>query len=164
MHVVAAKAVAFREAATPAFRDYAHAVVANAAALADTLQEHGFELVSGGTDNHLLLVDLTNCGELTGKQAEAALERARITCNKNTVPGERRSPFVTSGIRLGSAALTSRGMGPAEMRRVGGWIADVLRAPDDAALAARISDEVRSLCDAFPVYAEFRREHAHTDG
>jgi glycine hydroxymethyltransferase len=160
MHVIAAKAVAFREAQSPAFRSYAARVVENARALADALGEHGFDLVSGGTDNHLLLVDLTNRGELTGKQAEESLERAHITCNKNTVPGERRSPFVASGIRLGTAALTSRGMGPAEMRRVGGWIARVLDAPHDEVRAERISGEIGELCAEFPLYPELRREHA----
>jgi glycine hydroxymethyltransferase len=160
MHIIAAKAVAFREALAPGFRQYASDVVANAHALAESLQEHGFQLVSGGTDNHLLLVDLSNRGELTGKQAEHALERAHITCNKNTVPGEKRSPFVTSGIRLGTAALTSRGMGLAEMTRIGGWMAEVLEAPDDAATAERVASEVTELCSAFPLYPEFRREHA----
>jgi glycine hydroxymethyltransferase len=161
MHIIAAKAVAFLEALQPEFREYAHAVVANAQALAASLQENGFDLVSGGTDNHLLLVDLRNKGELTGKKAEEALERAHVTCNKNTVPGEQRSPFVTSGIRLGTAALTSRGMGLAEMHRIGGWIASVLDAPDDEQLAARVAGEIRELCDAFPLYPEYRREHAH---
>jgi glycine hydroxymethyltransferase len=160
MHIIAAKAVAFREALAPGFRQYARSVVENAHTLAETLQEHGFELVSGGTDNHLLLVDLTNKGELTGKQAEASLERAHITCNKNTVPGERRSPFVTSGIRLGTAALTSRGMGPAEMRRIGGWIAEVLDAAEDTALAARVAGEITELCESFPLYPGYREEHA----
>jgi glycine hydroxymethyltransferase len=161
MHVIAAKAVAFREALAPAFREYAHNVVANARELAAALQQRGFELVSGGTDNHLLLMDLSNRGELTGKQAEAALERAGITCNKNTVPGEKRSPFVTSGVRLGTAALTTRGMGLAEMRQVGGWIADVLEAAADADRARRVAAQVAELCEAFPLYPEFRREHAH---
>jgi len=115
MHIIAAKAVAFREALEPAFRDYARRVVENARALAAALMDGGYDLVSGGTDNHLVLMDLRNKGDLTGKQAEEALERARITSNKNTVPGEQRSPFVTSGVRLGTAALTTRGMGPAEM-------------------------------------------------
>jgi glycine hydroxymethyltransferase len=159
MHIIAAKATAFREALAPDFRAYAAAVVANAQALADSLQRHGFELVSGGTDTHLLLLDLSNRGELTGKQAEASLERAHITCNKNTVPGETRSPFVTSGVRLGTAALTSRGMGVAEMDRIGGWIADVLAAPDDTAVAARVAGAVTELCEAFPLYAEFRDQH-----
>jgi glycine hydroxymethyltransferase len=161
MHIIAAKAVAFREALEPDFRDYAAAVVANAQALAASLQEHGFQLVSGGTDNHLLLLDLTDHGELTGKQAEEALERAHITSNKNTVPGEQRSPFVTSGVRLGTAALTSRGMGPAEMARIGGWIAAVLDAPGDDVVAARIATQIRELCEQFPLYPEFRDEHAH---
>jgi glycine hydroxymethyltransferase len=159
MHIIAAKAVAFREALEPGFRQYARDVVANARALAAALQEHGFELVSGGTDNHLLLVDLSNRGELTGKQAEHALERAHITCNKNTVPGEKRSPFVTSGIRLGTAALTSRGMGLAEMDRIGSWMAEVLEAPNDATTAERVAAQVTELCSAFPLYPEFRREH-----
>ena len=160
MHIIAAKAVAFREALAPEFRDYARNVVMNARALADALQEHGFELVGGGTDTHLLLVNLTNRGELTGKQAEEALERAHITCNKNTVPGERRSPFVTSGIRLGTAALTTRGMGPAEMRRIGGWIAEVLDAPEDADVADRVARDITELCAAFPLYPEFGHEPA----
>jgi glycine hydroxymethyltransferase len=161
MHVIAAKAVAFREALQPSFRDYAAGVVANARALAETLLENGIDLVSGGTDNHLLLVDLTNLGDLTGKQAEAALERAHITCNKNTVPGEKRSPFVTSGVRIGTAALTTRGMGTGEMRRIGGWMAEVLRAPEDDGVAARVAREVAELCEAFPLYPEFRNQHEH---
>jgi glycine hydroxymethyltransferase len=161
MHIIAAKAVAFLEALQPSFRSYAHNVVANAHALAAALQEHGHDLVSGGTDNHLVLVDLRRKGDLTGKHAEEALERARITCNKNTVPGEQRSPFVTSGIRLGTAALTTRGMGRAEMERIGEWIARVLDAPQDEAVAARVAAEVSELCDAFPLYDEYRREHAH---
>jgi glycine hydroxymethyltransferase len=161
MHIIAAKAVAFLESLRPSFRSYAHSVVANARALGAALQQHGYELVSGGTDNHLVLVDLRRNGELTGKRAEEALERARITCNKNTVPGEQRSPFVTSGIRLGTAALTSRGMGLAEMQRIGEWIAQVLDAPDDPAVATRVAREIGELCEAFPLYAEYRREHAH---
>jgi glycine hydroxymethyltransferase len=158
MHIIAAKAVAFREALQPEFREYAHSVVANARALAETLMERGFDLVSGGTDNHLLLLDLRNKGELTGRKAEESLERARITSNKNTVPGEQRSPFVTSGVRLGTAALTSRGMGTAEMRQVGAWIAQVLDAPDDEAVATRVAGEIDELCDAFPLYPELRGE------
>ncbi|MEX0907319.1 MAG: serine hydroxymethyltransferase [Gemmatimonadota bacterium] len=159
MHIIAAKAVAFREALQPSFREYARSIVANAQALAESLMDHGFDLVSGGTDNHLLLLDLRSKGELTGKLAEASLERARITCNKNTVPGEQRSPFVTSGVRLGTAALTSRGMGIAEMQRIGGWIAAVLGAPEDEAVAAGVAAQIRELCEAFPLYPEFRREH-----
>jgi glycine hydroxymethyltransferase len=151
MHIIAAKAVAFAEAATPAFKEYAAKVVANAQALAESLQEGGFSLVSGGTDNHLILVDLGPDG-ITGKAAEAALERAHITVNKNTVPGETRSPFVTSGIRIGTAALTTRGMGPDAMRRIGGWIADVVAAPEDEAVLARVRDGVSELCAAHPLY------------
>ncbi|MGH7449347.1 MAG: serine hydroxymethyltransferase, partial [Longimicrobiales bacterium] len=161
MHIIAAKAVAFREALAPEFREYARRVVENAQALAHALMSHGFDLVSGGTDNHLVLMDLRSKGELTGKLAEESLERARITCNKNTVPGEQRSPFVTSGVRLGTAALTSRGMGPAEMTRIGGWIADVLNAPGDDRVADAVSRQIGELCAEFPLYAEFRGEHMH---
>lgn len=157
MHVIAAKAVAFGEALTEEFREYARKIVANAGALADALLERGFDLVSGGTDNHLLLMDLRN-RELTGKDAEEALERAGITVNKNTVPGETRSPFVTSGVRIGTAALTTRGMGTEEMRRVGGWIADVLSTPDSDSVIERVAREVRELCAAFPIYGELRAE------
>jgi glycine hydroxymethyltransferase len=155
MHVIAAKAVAFREALHPTFREYAARVVENAKALGDALLARDFRLVSGGTDNHLLLVDLRpSHPELTGKEAEAALERAGITVNKNTVPGETRSPFVTSGLRIGTPALTTRGMGEAEMHRIGEWIARVLAAPGEAALEARTRQEVGELCDGFPLFAE----------
>jgi glycine hydroxymethyltransferase len=157
MHVIAAKAVAFREALEPSFREYAGHVVTNAQALAGSVMARGFDLVSGGTDNHLLLVDLRSKGELTGKQAEELLEGARITCNKNTVPGETRSPFVTSGLRLGTAAITSRGMGRAEMEVIG----EVLDSPHDEAVRDRVIEQVVSLCDAFPLYPEFRNDHAH---
>jgi glycine hydroxymethyltransferase len=161
MHIIAAKAVAFREALAPAFREYAQSVVDNAQALAQSLMARGFDLVSGGTDNHLVLLDLRSKGELTGKLAEEALERARITSNKNTVPGEQRSPFVTSGVRLGTAALTSRGMGPAEMTRIGTWIADVLDAPASRQVADAVAAQIGELCAEFPLYPEFRDEHAH---
>ena len=155
-HVIAAKAVALGEAMTPAFKDYARQVVANAKALAGALVERGYEIVSGGTDTHLLLVDLRAKG-LTGKLAEAVLERAGITCNKNGVPFDPQRPWITSGIRLGSPAATSRGFGTAEFRRIAGWIADLLDheagAPGNGgALAAEIREEVRTLCAAFPVY------------
>lgn len=158
MHVIAAKAVAFGEALEPSFATYARRVVANARAMGDTLKERGFDLVSDGTDTHLLLVDLCRKGELTGKAAEAALDRARITVNKNTVPGETRSPFVCSGIRIGTAALTTRGMNTAEMRQIGGWIADVLDAYEDEVVAARVAGAVAELCERFPLYPEYRRE------
>jgi len=160
MHIIAAKAVAFGEALAPAFTEYARQVVRNAGILAETLLERGFDLVSGGTDNHLLLVDLRNHPELTGKAAEAALERAHITCNKNTIPGEQRSPFVTSGIRLGTAALTSRGMGEAEMRQIGAWIAQVLDAPDNESVTATVGNAAAELARAHPIYDAYRREHA----
>jgi glycine hydroxymethyltransferase len=154
MHVIAAKAVAFREAAAADFADYARRVVANAAALAGTLLERGFRLVSGGTDNHLILLDLSD-RELSGKDAEATLEDARITTNKNTVPGEKRSPFVTSGVRLGTAALTTRGMDEEDMRRIGGWMADVLEAPTDDGVRRRVRHGVRELTARRPLYTEF---------
>ncbi len=159
MHVIAAKAVAFKEALSPEFKAYARQVVANAKALADALVERGVELVSGGTDNHLLLIDLRH-RELTGKDAEEALGRAGITVNKNTVPGEARSPFVTSGVRIGTAALTTRGMKEDEMRRIGGWIADVLEAPENEAVLRHVADGVFELCRAFPLYADLPHGHA----
>ncbi len=152
MHAIAAKAVAFGEALRPEFADYARQVVANARALGRRLMHHGFDLVSGGTDNHLLLVDLRNRGELTGKVAEHALEEAGITVNKNTVPGEPRSPFVTSGLRIGTPALTTRGMGEEEMERIGDWIAQVLETPEDGDVRARVRLEVGELCRGFPLY------------
>jgi glycine hydroxymethyltransferase len=155
MHVIAAKAVAFLEAGAPGFAGYARQVVANAAALADALMERGFQLVSGGTDNHLILLDLSD-RELSGKDAEAALEAARITTNKNTVPGEKRSPFVTSGIRLGTAALTTRGLDEADMRSIGGWMADVLEAPTDEEVKRRVRGGVRELTERRPLYQDWR--------
>lgn len=163
MHIIAAKAVAFGEALEPSFKEYAHSVVANAKALAEALMARGFDLVSGGTDNHLVLLDLTNHPELTGKLAEEALERAGITTNKNTVPGEKRSPFVTSGVRIGTAALTTRGMGAAEMQKVGNMIADVLEAPDSESVAGQVQRSVRELAEAFPLYAGFRKQHQRAE-
>jgi glycine hydroxymethyltransferase len=154
MHVIAAKAVAFREALEPAFADYARQVVANARALGEGLVERGFRLVSGGTDNHLVLVDLRDRGELTGKEAEHALEAAGITVNKNTVPGEPRSPFVTSGLRIGTPALTTRGMREAELRQVAQWIADILEAPNSDAVRARVQGAVLELAGRFPLYPD----------
>ena len=150
MHIIAAKAVAFGEALQPSFRDYAQQVIANAQAMADRLTEKGLNLVSGGTDNHLMLVDL---GELcSGKEAEAALEHAGITVNKNTVPGEKRSPFVTSGVRLGTPAITTRGLREAEVVQVADWIVDALHHHTDADHLAGIQAKVRAMCDSFPVY------------
>jgi len=153
MHVIAAKAVAFREALQPDFAAYARQIVRNAMALAERLLERGVRLVSGGTENHLVLVDLRD-RELTGKDAEEALEMAGITVNKNTVPGEPRSPFVTSGLRIGTPALTTRGMREGELHQVADWIADILGDPRNEALLHRIRGEVRDLCDAFPLYSE----------
>ncbi len=152
MHVIAAKAVALGEAATPAFSKYAHRTVENARTLADALVAAGFRLVSGGTDNHLMLVDLTG-RELTGRDAADALEAAGLVVNKNTIPFETRSPIVTSGIRLGTPAVTTRGMGPEEMRRIARWIVRVLESPTDPSVLADVAREVRELCRAFPIHA-----------
>ncbi len=153
-HVIAAKAVAFAEAARPEFRGYAAKVVANARALAASLSTAGFRLVSGGTDNHQVLVDLRDFdADLTGKVAQETLDRAGITCNRNTIPDDPRSPFVTSGLRLGTAAETTAGMGEAEMRLVGELIGRTLRRRDDETELGRIRDEVRALCSGFPPYA-----------
>ncbi len=150
MHIVAAKAVCFHEALQPAFRDYAQQVVNNAKALAESLSSGGLKLISGGTDNHLLLADVTSIN-LTGGIAEKALDRAGITVNKNMIPYDTRKPLDPSGIRLGTAALTTRGMREAEMKRIGEWILAVLRDPDNEATAERIRSEVREFCRAFPV-------------
>ena len=153
MHVIAAKAVCFKEALAPTFADYQRQIVANAGALARALIDGGFRLVSGGTDNHLMLVDLrSRSAELTGKAAEEALGRAAITVNKNTVPRETQSPFVTSGIRIGTPAVTTRGMREPEMTRIAGLIDRVLTAPDDAQVATEVKAEVREMADAFPLY------------
>ena len=153
MHVIAAKAVALKEAATPAFKDYQRRIVANAEALAAGLLRRGFTLVSGGTDNHLLLLDLRET-ELTGKAAQETLDQARITVNKNAIPFDPRSPFVTSGVRIGTPAVTSRGMGTAEMDRIAELIARALARIGDARGLAAVGDEVRDLCRQFPVYPE----------
>jgi glycine hydroxymethyltransferase len=153
MHVIAGKAVCFGEALRPEFREYAERVVANAKALGEALLARGFDLVSGGTDNHLLLVDLQS-KNLTGKIAEAVLERAGITVNKNAVPFDPQKPFVTSGIRIGTAALTTRGMGPEAMRRIGTLIADVLGAPENEDVVRGAETGTRELSEAFPLYAD----------
>jgi glycine hydroxymethyltransferase len=157
MHIIAAKAVAFKEALDPSFRDYAHRIVANARALAASLEEHGLRIVSGGTDNHSMLVDLT-AKDVTGKDAEKGLDRAFLTCNKNGIPYDTRSPFVTSGIRLGTPAGTTRGFGPKEFRTVGKLIAEVVEGlakngPEgDAQIEESVRQRVSALCAAFPVY------------
>jgi glycine hydroxymethyltransferase len=152
MHVIAAKAVCFGEALSEGFNAYQRRVVENARELAAALQGHGFDLVSGGTDNHLMLVDLKR-RELTGKKAEEALHRARITVNKNAVPNDPQKPWVTSGIRIGTPALTTRGFGPGEMRQIAGWIATVLDRPDDVETARRVESEVLELSSQFPLFA-----------
>ncbi len=153
MHVIAAKAVAFKEALTPEFREYQRQIVANAKALAEALIAQGFRLVSGGTDTHVMLVDVASKG-LTGKVAEVALDKAGLTVNKNAIPFDTRPPTVTSGIRLGTPALTTRGMREAEMRQVAGLIAEVLADVEDANRQARVAGQVRELTAAFPLYQE----------
>ncbi|MFM7541490.1 MAG: serine hydroxymethyltransferase [Planctomycetota bacterium] len=155
MHVVAAKAIAFLEASQPAFRAYAAQVVANARTIAHELTSHGFKLVSGGTDNHLVLVDVNAAG-VSGRQAERALDAAGITVNRNGIPFDTRPPLDPSGIRVGTPALTTRGMTEVEMRSIAGWMGKILRNPDDTALQALIRTEVRDLCKSFPA----PREHA----
>jgi glycine hydroxymethyltransferase len=149
MHVIAGKAVAFGEALLPEFNDYAAAVIENAKVLAAELAAAGMPIISGGTDTHLFLVDVTPSG-LSGRQAEKALDRVGITVNKNTIPGETRPPTQASGIRLGSPAVTTRGFGPSEMRQVAGLIMQTLQAPEDEAVAARVSQEVAQLTARFP--------------
>ena len=156
MHVIAAKAVAFKEALDPSFTDYCRQVVANARALAEELMARGFNVVSGGTDNHLMLVDLRN-RDVTGKTAERVLDLAGITVNKNTVPGETQSPFVTSGIRIGTPAVTTRGMREAEMRQIAGLIEAAIGAAEREDELQRIRAEVREMALAFPLYSEGRR-------
>jgi glycine hydroxymethyltransferase len=151
MHVIAAKAVAFKEALTPGFRAYQQQIVANAKALATALIERGFRLLTGGTDVHLMMLDLRGM-ELTGKLAEETLDRARITVNKNTVPFDPRSPMVTSGVRIGTPAVTSRGMREPEMLHVADFIARALEHVGDAAALKAIGDDVASLCRRFPIY------------
>ncbi|HSN87906.1 MAG TPA: serine hydroxymethyltransferase, partial [Thermoanaerobaculia bacterium] len=151
MHVIAAKAVALREALTDEFRDYQRQIVENARALAARLASHGFRIVSGGTDNHVFLLDVAKAG-LTGKVAEKALEAANITVNKNTIPYDPNPPLVSSGIRIGTPALTTRAMKEPEMEHVGDFIAMALRAPDDAGVQEQVRGKVRDLCERFPLY------------
>jgi glycine hydroxymethyltransferase len=153
MHVIAAKAVAFLEAQQPGFHDYCAQIVANARTLAAALAESGYKIVSGGTDNHLFLLSLVG-RELSGKAAERALEQAGITTNKNMVPFDPRKPAVTSGVRIGTPAVTTRGMREPEMRQIAGWIARVLERADDAGSLAAIRAEVHALCARYPLYPE----------
>ena len=152
MHVIAAKAVALKEAMEPSFKDYQGRVCENAKAMAEVLAERGYPIVSGGTDNHLMLVSLIEKG-ITGKDAEAALESAHITPNKNSVPNDPQSPFVTSGLRLGTPAITTRGFGVEETRALSGWIADILDDIENAETIERVRGQVLDLCKRFPVYA-----------
>ena len=152
MHIIAAKAVAFKEAMEPEFRAYQQQVLSNARAMAETFLTRGYNVVSGGTDNHLFLVDLIAKG-LTGKAADAAMSAAHITVNKNAVPNDPQSPFVTSGIRVGTPAMTTRGLGEFEARALAGWMCDVLDHIEDQAVIARVRGQVTELCGRFPVYA-----------
>jgi glycine hydroxymethyltransferase len=156
MHVIAAKAVCFKEAMGEDFKAYQRQVVSNAKTLARCFMERGFEVVSGGTDTHLLLLDLSPKG-LTGKKAEKALERGGITVNKNTVPFDTKSPFVTSGIRIGTPALTTRGMKEPEMDRIADLMCRILEQIDDERVQQEVRRETAALCEAFPLYAEYRR-------
>lgn len=152
MHVIAAKAIAFREALQPSFKDYAAQVVRNAGVLAETLSAAGVRIVSGGTDNHVMLVDVGSIG-LSGAAAEDALHRVNITCNKNLIPFDERPPMEASGVRLGTAAITTRGLDAGDMKDLGGWIAEVLRAPEDGAVLARVRGAVDELTARKPIYA-----------
>jgi glycine hydroxymethyltransferase len=159
VHIIAAKAVCFREAMQPEFRDYARQIVANAKVLAEALAAEGFRIISGGTDTHLMLVDVFSKGML-GSEAEKALGEAGITVNKNAIPFDTNPPMKPSGIRIGTPALTTRGMKEQEMRQIGHWIAEVLNSRTDAAVLGKIRRQVLQLAEAFPLYAE-RRERAH---
>ncbi|HBZ61257.1 MAG: serine hydroxymethyltransferase [Ilumatobacteraceae bacterium] len=156
-HAVAAKAVAFHEAMQPSFKEYAHQIVKNAAALAAALANHGFRLVSGGTDTHMIVVDLTPFdAELTGKEAQLVLDTAGITLNKNAIPNDPRSPFVTSGVRIGTPSVTTQGMREAEMPLIAEYIVTTLRNRNDAAKVAEVRAKVAQLCAKFPVYANLK--------
>jgi glycine hydroxymethyltransferase len=154
MHIIAAKAVSFKEALTPEFKEYQKKIKTNASAFAKYLKDHNFRLVSGGTDNHLILIDLTDRG-VTGKDLEVALDKAGITVNKNTVPSETRSPFVTSGIRVGTPAVTTRGFGEEEMGKLAEWLDRVASNIDDESILAEVRNEVLELCNKFPLYEGF---------
>ncbi|MEE2743056.1 MAG: serine hydroxymethyltransferase, partial [Bdellovibrionota bacterium] len=154
-HTIGAKAVAFHEGLQPEFRAYQESVLKNAKALATKLQSHGIDIVSGGTDNHLILLK-TDSVNLTGKQAEKVLEASGITCNKNMVPGDKRSPFVTSGVRIGTPAITTRGLNESHMELLANWMNKALRNPEDASVLEGIKNEVLELCTKYPVYPKQR--------
>ena len=153
MHVIAAKAVCFKEALEPSFKAYQQQVIDNARTMAEVFVSRGYDVVSGGTDNHLMLVSLIKQG-LTGKAADAALGAAHITVNKNAVPNDPQSPFVTSGIRIGTPAVTTRGFKQGECRELAGWICDILDDLDNPEVIARVRGQVSDLCATFPVYAD----------
>jgi glycine hydroxymethyltransferase len=155
VHIIAAKAVCFHEAMQPEFRDYARQIVANAKVLAETLAAEGFRIISGGTDTHLMLVDVFSKGML-GSDAEKALGQAGITVNKNAIPFDTNPPLKPSGIRIGTPALTTRGMRESEMRQIGGWISEVLHHRTDAGVLGRVRRQVLQLAEAFPLYPERR--------
>ena len=153
MHIIAAKAVSFNEALQPSFKEYSQQVIDNAKTLGETLVKEGAALVSGGTDNHIVLLD-TRPWDLTGKEAERLLEEAGITVNKNTIPYDPQSPFVTSGVRMGTAALTTRGMKQEEMVKIGEVIAAVLKSKGDQAVLDQAKETTKAICDAFPIFAQ----------
>jgi glycine hydroxymethyltransferase len=155
VHIIAAKAVCFQEAMQPEFRDYARQIVANAKVLAQALADEGFRIISGGTDTHLMLVDVFSKGML-GSDAEKALGEAGITVNKNAIPFDTNPPLKPSGIRIGTPALTTRGMKELEMRQIGRWIAEALLHRTDVAVLSKVRKQVLELCEAFPLYAERR--------
>ena len=151
MHVIAGKAVAFLEAMSPDFKEYQQQVIANAQAMAGVFSDSGFKVVSGGTDNHMFLIDLTD-QNITGKDAEVALGEAKITLNKNAVPGDQRSPFITSGLRIGTPAITTRGFKEPEAKRVAHWICEILADIDNEQFRLDLHERVADLCTEFPVY------------
>jgi glycine hydroxymethyltransferase len=153
MHVIAAKAVAFNEALQPSFKVYAKQIKANAKTLAESLMGYGFQIVSGGTDNHLMLIDLRNKG-INGKQAQLTLDEANITTNKNSVPYDTESALLTSGIRLGAPALTTRGFKEGEFKQVAKWINDVISAPESESIRQKVKGEIAELTNKFPLYPE----------
>lgn len=152
MHIIASKAVAFEEALQPSFKEYQGRIVKNAASLAEALLKHDFHLVSGGTDNHLILINLTSRG-VTGKALETALDKAGITVNKNTVPFDTQSPFITSGVRIGTPAVTTRGFGSSEMEQIASWMDEVAKNVENDKVLSRIRAEVLDLCGKYPLYA-----------
>ena len=153
MHVIAAKAVCFKEAMSDEFKSYQQQVVKNAQAMAGVFIERGYDVISGGTDNHLFLLSLIK-QDITGKDADAALGKAFITVNKNAVPNDPRSPFVTSGLRIGTPAVTRRGFGEAEVKELAGWMCDILADLDNEELIAQVREKVKAVCARYPVYGK----------